>query len=161
TITLPGQPDSIAIAPSGDYAAVIIENERDEDVNDGEIPQLPSGSLTIVDIDGEPAGGTTRSVALTGLAGGAPTDAEPEYVAINTADQAVVSLQENNHLAIIDLADGTVVNHFSAGSVEIDQVDTEDNGIIELTGTVNMAREPDALAWLSDDLFATANEGDY
>ena len=40
---LGGQPDSIALAPDYKRAAIVIENERDEDLNDGLIPQLPSG----------------------------------------------------------------------------------------------------------------------
>jgi hypothetical protein len=43
SITLPGQPDSVAISKDGKYMAVVIENERDEDVNDGAPPQLPAG----------------------------------------------------------------------------------------------------------------------
>ncbi|MCC6983498.1 MAG: alkaline phosphatase, partial [Bauldia sp.] len=45
---LGGQPDSVAISPDGAFIAVVIENERDEEVNDGAIPQLPSGSLAIL-----------------------------------------------------------------------------------------------------------------
>ena len=33
-------------------------------------------------------------VALTGLAAVAPEDPEPEYVSVNSRDEAVVSLQE-------------------------------------------------------------------
>lgn len=36
---LGGQPDSIDISKNGRYAAIAIENERDEDVNEGEIPR--------------------------------------------------------------------------------------------------------------------------
>jgi len=52
TLPMGGQPDSIAISPRGRYAAVAIENERDEDLNDGLIPQLPAGFLRIVDLKG-------------------------------------------------------------------------------------------------------------
>jgi len=34
-IPLAGQPDSVAVSPAGDYAAIVIENERDEDLGDG------------------------------------------------------------------------------------------------------------------------------
>lgn len=34
-LALDGQPDSIAVRPDRRYAAIAIENERDEDVNDG------------------------------------------------------------------------------------------------------------------------------
>lgn len=35
TIPLPGQPDSIAVSPDGRYAAVVIENERNEEKSFG------------------------------------------------------------------------------------------------------------------------------
>ena len=38
-----GQPDSVVVAPSGRYATIVIENERDEDDNDGLLPQPPAG----------------------------------------------------------------------------------------------------------------------
>jgi len=41
TLPMGGQPDSIAVSPKGRYAAVVIENERDEDLNNGLLPQLP------------------------------------------------------------------------------------------------------------------------
>ena len=40
---LGGQPDSIALAPDGSFVVVAIENERDEDVDDGGLPQMPAG----------------------------------------------------------------------------------------------------------------------
>ena len=49
-IPLAGQPDSVAISPDEKYAAIVIENERDEDVNDGLIPQLPAGTLQILEL---------------------------------------------------------------------------------------------------------------
>ena len=156
-LDLGGQPDSVAVAPSGRYVAVAIENERDEDVNDGEIPQLPAGHLAVVDT----RTWTVRQVALTGLAEVAPNDPEPEYVSVNNRDEAVVSLQENNHVAIVDLRGGRVTKHFSAGTVTVTGVDTEDDDQITLDGTITAKREPDGVAWINDDQFATANEGDY
>ena len=158
SIELGGQPDSVAVAPSGRYVAVAVENERDEDVNDGAIPQAPAGFLAVLDVA---AGWRLSTVPLTGLAAVAPTDPEPEYVAINRRDQAVVSLQENNHLAVVDLRTRRVTRHFSAGTVTVRDVDTKDDGQIVLDGTITAPREPDGVTWLTDDLFATANEGDY
>jgi YVTN family beta-propeller protein len=157
SIELGGQPDSVAVAPSGRYIAVAIENERDEDVNDGAIPQAPAGWLSVID---------TRTwkvseVSLSGLAEVAPTDPEPEYVSINSRDEAVVSLQENNHLAVVDLRRKAVISDFSAGTVTLDGVDTLDDDTISLDGSITAKREPDGVTWINDDLFATANEGDY
>ncbi|GIF37596.1 esterase-like activity of phytase family protein [Actinoplanes xinjiangensis] len=156
-IDLGGQPDSVAVAPSGRYIAVAIENERDEDLDDGAIPQAPAGWLAVVD---------TRTwkvsrVDLSGLSTLAPTDPEPEYVSVNSRDEAVVSLQENNHLAVVDLRTGRIVRSIDAGAVTVTGVDTEDDDKIELSGTITAKREPDGVAWINDDLFATANEGDY
>ncbi|BCJ45163.1 hypothetical protein GCM10010168_69640 [Actinoplanes ianthinogenes] len=156
-LDLGGQPDSVAVAPSGRYLAVAIENERDEDVDDGALPQAPAGYLVVID---------TRTwkltkVDLTGLALVAPGDPEPEYVSINSRDEAVVSLQENNHLVVVDLKSPKVVTSFEAGTVTVDGVDTLDDDKIELTGSITAKREPDGVAWITDDLFATANEGDY
>ena len=45
---LGGQPNSVALAPDGSFVTVAIENERDEEVNDGALPQLPAGWVAIV-----------------------------------------------------------------------------------------------------------------
>jgi DNA-binding beta-propeller fold protein YncE len=45
---LGGQPDSVAVAPDGSFVAVAIENERDEDLGDGRVPQMPAGFVAIV-----------------------------------------------------------------------------------------------------------------
>ena len=74
--------------------------------------------------------------------------------------RGVVSLQENNHFVIVSLASRRVVRSFSAGRVAVSGVDTEDDGRIMPDGTITAKREPDGVAWLSDDLFASANEGD-
>ncbi|MGH3823862.1 MAG: hypothetical protein ACRDRA_13680 [Pseudonocardiaceae bacterium] len=157
---LGGQPDSIDVSPDGRYAAVAIENERDEDVNDGRIPQLPAGFLAILDLTGAPAGWPVRRVELTGLADVAPEDPEPEFVSINNRNQVVVTLQENNHIAVVDLASGRIVTDFTAGTGTASGVDTVEDGTIRLDGTVTLPREPDAVGWLDDRHVATADEGD-
>ena len=160
-IPLGGQPDSIAVSPDGRYAAIVIENERDEDLGDGFPPQLPAGFLTIVDLVGGPGTWATRDVSLSGLAELFPEDPEPEFVDINDANLAVVTLQENNHLAIVDLASGQVVQHFSAGTVDLTDVDTNENELIEQTASLSdVRREPDAVTWIGPYTFATADEGD-
>jgi hypothetical protein len=166
-IDLGGQPDSLKISPDGRYAAIAIENERDEDLGDGEPPQLPAGYLAIIDlVGGSPASWMRRDVALTGLAAFAPEDPEPEFVDINARNEAIVTLQENNHIAIVDLKRGAVLRHFSAGAVSLNGIDANEDGRISLTDSLaNVPREPDAAVWLpgpfgKSGIFATANEGD-
>jgi len=170
-IELAGQPDSIDVSPDARWAAIVIENERDEDENDGLIPQPPAGSLQILDLDrlfSRPSPRQLRTVDLTGLADVAPDDPEPEYVDVNSQNEAVVSLQENNHLVIVDLKKAEVLEDFPAGTVALADVDaTEEelgpqgNGLIALGDSLVRRREPDAVAWIDRDTFATANEGDY
>lgn len=161
---LPGQPDSIAIAPDASFVAIAIENERDEDLNDGILPQAPAGSVVLFDLDadGLPACDSAIIADVTGLAQVAPSDPEPEYVSINALGETVVTLQENNHLIVLG-RDGAVLSHFSAGSVDLVGIDaTDERGALIFTEAQDgRKREPDAVTWIDADHFATANEGDY
>lgn len=203
---LSGQPDAIAISPDGQYAAVAIENERDEElcvggtlsgspvpedgpVDPGDItedaceaaggavgvlPQTaggptdtnnnlgnPPGYLDVVDLsDNDPTNWTVSTVDVTGLAAYAPGDPEPEFVDINAANEAVVTLQENNHIVIVDLPTLTVISDFPLGTVDLVGIDATEDDIISLSESLNdVPREPDAVAWVGDRI-ATANEGD-
>lgn len=158
-----GQPDSVAVSPDGLYAVVVIENERDEDLGDGAPPQAPAGNLVVVNLNGEPASWVTQVVDLDGLAALYPEDPEPEYVDINYQNIAVVTLQENNHLVLVELATAEVIRHFSAGVVDLTGIDALEGDLakVSLTDSVDaVPREPDGVAWINDDYFATADEGD-
>lgn len=161
---LAGQPDSVVVSRDKKMIAIAIESERNEELNGGAMPQLPGGFLALATVgaDGGVDCGTLRRVELTGLAAVAPEDPEPEFVDFNGKDEVVVTLQENNHIAIVDGKTGKLVNHFAAGAVTLDNVDTKKDGLISPTDKVeNALREPDAVRWLDDDRFVTANEGDY
>ena len=156
-----GQPDAVAKAPDGSFIAIAVENERDEDVNDGAIPQMPAGfvvKLPVVDGAVDCAG--LQRIELAGLAAVAGDDPEPEYLDINAAGEIVVTLQENNHIAVIG-ADGAVSSHFSAGEVALAGIDVKRDGRMDFTGEKTALREPDAVKWIDADHFVTANEGDY
>ena len=153
---LAGQPDSIAVDANNKFIAIAIENERNEDINDALIPQYPAGNLAIVDTLGN-----VKYVDLRGLASIAPSDPEPEFVDINGLGEIVVTLQENNHIVIVD-RNGNIVNHFSAGLVDLNNIDTVKDGVYNPVNSLkNVRREPDAVKWIDDNHFATANEGDY
>ncbi|MEL6551407.1 MAG: esterase-like activity of phytase family protein [Pseudomonadota bacterium] len=157
---LGGQPDSVAVSPDGSFVAVAIENERDEDLGDGRVGQMPAGFIAIVPTaDGGLDCDAMISADITGLADVAPEDPEPEFVAINNENEIVVTLQENNHMVVL-AADGNVLNHFSAGEVTLQGVDTEEEGALIFDQTITVVREPDSVTWIDDTHFATANEGD-
>lgn len=162
-IDLGGQPDSVAVSPDGAYAAVVIENERDEDLGDGGLPQAPPGKLVVVSLSGAPSAWTSANLDMTGLNVVEPSDPEPEFVDINSNNLAVVTLQENNGIALVDLASASVVTSFSAGTVDLDQIDaTEEDALISQTESLtDIPREPDGVAWLSNTRFVTADEGDW
>ncbi|WP_312527571.1 esterase-like activity of phytase family protein [Paracoccus sp. (in: a-proteobacteria)] len=159
---LGGQPDSVAISADGSRLAIAIENERDEEVNEGAIPQMPAGFVVLLPIkDGAVDCGGKKVVDLTGLAEIAPSDPEPEFVAFNSQNEVVVTLQENNHIVVIG-ADGQIQHHFSAGAVDLTQIDVAKDGKLDFTGKIDaVKREPDGVAWIDDAHFATANEGDW
>jgi hypothetical protein len=162
TCDLGGQPDSTAVAPDGSFVAVAIENERDEDLGDGRVGQMPGGYVAIVplDADGMMQCDAQIRADVTGLADVAPEDPEPEFVDINAAGEIAVTLQENNHIVVLN-ADGVVLSHFSAGAVTLEGVDTREEGALRFTDIlVDVPREPDALQWIDTNHFATANEGD-
>lgn len=158
---LPGQPDSVAVAPGGSFLAVAIENERDEDLGDGRVGQLPGGSVFMVDLTAEGLidCDTARVADVTGLADIAPEDPEPEFVSINGENEVVVTMQENNHIVVLSSA-GEVLSHFSAGEVTLEGIDTEEEGALIFDQSLTWPREPDSATWIDDTHFAIANEGD-
>lgn len=160
---LGGQPDSVAISADKTFAAIAIENERDEELNDGRLPQMPAGDLAIITLkDGVADCATMKHVTLTGLAEVGGEDPEPEFVAINGRGEIALTLQENNHVVIVDGKTGAVTSHFSAGTVDLEGIDTKSDGALNFTGKkAGVKREPDAVKWLDDDRLVVANEGDY
>lgn len=172
SIDLGGQPDSIAISPDGTFAAIAMENQRDEEFTppgkeEGDLPQPPTGFVQLIDLKGAPNTWKPRKVDFdveaareAGL--DSPEDLEPEYVSINSRGQVAVTLQENNGIAILDGRAGTVSKIFSAGSQSVPGIDTKEDDTIDQTGSIpDTPREPDAIGWIGDDHLATANEGDW
>ncbi|MEM8572228.1 MAG: esterase-like activity of phytase family protein [Pseudomonadota bacterium] len=159
---LGGQPDSVAVAPDGAFVAVAIENERDEDLNDGILPQLPGGYVAIVPLaSGEMQCDALIKADVTGLAEIAPKDPEPEFVSVNENGEIAVTMQENNHVVILSQA-GEVISHFSAGAVDLEGIDIAEDDALDFSGSLtSVKREPDAVKWIGTEQLVIANEGDY
>lgn len=157
-----GQPDSVARAKDGSFVAVAVENERDESLNDGELPQMPAGFIARFPVkDGALDCAAMLRIDVTGLAEIAPEDPEPEFIDVNEAGEIVVTLQENNHIVIIG-ADGQVSSHFTAGSVDLEGIDTKTDGKLDFSASKKgVLREPDGVKWIGTDHIVVANEGDY
>ncbi|MEV7395730.1 esterase-like activity of phytase family protein [Aeromicrobium sp. NPDC092404] len=178
SIPLDGQPDSIDISADEQFAAIAIENQRDEDAtppgrSKGDLPQLPAGFVQVIDLGGAPADWQPHRIDLVNGDGTAlpsfvdagivePTDPEPEYVSINRHNKLALTLQENNGIVVIDLATRAIDKVFTAGSVSGAGFDTKKDGKVSLTDSLtNVVREPDSIAWVDDTHVATANEGDW
>ncbi|MEP0962592.1 MAG: esterase-like activity of phytase family protein [Roseobacter sp.] len=159
---LGGQPDSLATASDGSFIAVAIENERDEDLGDGGLGQMPGGYVVTISLKNDvPVCDSMLQIDITGLADIGPNDPEPEFVDVNAAGEIVVTLQENNHIVVMRRT-GEILNHFSAGSVDLTGIDaTDERGALLFTETQDgRLREPDGVQWIDTDHFAIANEGD-
>lgn len=159
---LGGQPDSTAHTHAGDMVTVAIENERDEDAGDGRVGQMPAGYMVTVGIADEAITcDSLVKIDVTGLSEIAPEDPEPEFVDVNSLGEIAVTMQENNSIVILN-ADGTVMNEFSAGSVDLVNIDATDEraALLFTESQPGRLREPDGLQWIDDNHVMIANEGD-
>jgi hypothetical protein len=176
------QPDMLTFSPDGSKLVVACEGEPDSDYFVD-----PEGSVAIVDISGDVAMLTDADVMLAEFGGfslgnidpqiriygpgsSVAEDLEPEYVAISAdSTTAWVSLQENNAMAIVDLASATVTqlvalgfkNHSQPGNA-LDPSDDDDQVAIENWPVFGMY-QPDALVRFTvdgQDYLLSANEGD-
>ena len=181
-------PDSVAAASLGgaDVVVIAIENEPvvldgAGDVTDAESPGLPgdvSGPGLVQVVAFEPGGPRVVDVRLD-LAGTGllfPDDPQPEFVALD-GTRAAVSLQENNGVAVIDvasaLAGGDPVRRvFSTGvagdrkadlldddRIAFDQVYPRD--VDPAVQPLRGARTPDGVAFTPDgSALLSADEGE-
>lgn len=178
SIDLAGQPDSITVSGDGAFAAVAIENQRDEEFapaggQKGDLPQAPGGFVQVIALKGAPQKWKAQPVPFVNADGSAlasftaagidaAVDPEPEYVSINDKNKLAVSLQENNGIVIIDLKTRAIEKVFSAGSVAVSGIDVKKDSAIDLSGSIaETPREPDSIAWVDDTHVVTTNEGDW
>jgi hypothetical protein len=162
TVALGVGPDSLRLTPDGTRAVIAIEDEENPDGNG--VAQARAGSVQIVTINPTtPSRSTVATIALAPTSGNMPTDPQPEYIDI-TPDgaTAIVSLQENNLIAVIDLATATVVRYIDAGSsihAAADLVSDGNHGLTS-TGFVGQLQPDGVCLFAGGSHFLTANEGD-
>ncbi len=174
-------PDMVTFTPDGTMVLCANEGEPDDDYLID-----PEGSVSIIDITGGVASLTGAdvttldftafnaavldpSIKINGPGSTVAQDLEPEYIAVSRNSKvAWVTLQENNALAIINLATKQVVDVVGLGfkdhSLEgngLDASNTADDINIR-TWPVKGLYMPDAIAYLfaGGNYLVTANEGD-
>ena len=175
-------PDMIAFTPDGNTLLVANEGEPDDDyVVD------PEGSVSVIDLSAG-AGSATSTLAtfnafdsmaselreegvrIYGPGASVSQDLEPEYVAVSEDGlTAWVTLQENNALAVIDIATATVTDILPLGykdhSVPGNEMDVsnKDGGVFIESWPVLGLYQPDAIAswsFFGVPYLISANEGD-
>ncbi len=186
TFNIGFHPDSLDVATVGNdvLAVIAIENEpivvEDGVVTDDDAPGNPNdvsdaGFVQIVTVNQANIGASTvTNITFPQATLDAANllftdDPQPEFVDIN-GSSAAVSLQENNGIAIIDLATKTLTRVFSLGVVadrpadlvEDDAISFSDTYPADVAGTANAgARFPDAIAFSPDGtVIYSADEGE-
>lgn len=176
-ITVGRGPDSVAIAPSGEFAAVANEDEENEE--DLTNPENRSGSISIIDLRSGLDSMTQVEVPLpTEGIPFFPGDAQPETVKISADGSFILAtLQENNAIARIEVpsplpatlsADAFTVTNFDAGLRTGSGLVMDNAGEgacrsssydLSLRESFTSAREPDGIALTPDGrYFVTADE---
>ncbi|MEX3504416.1 choice-of-anchor I family protein [Corynebacterium sp. LK2510] len=180
-VTVGSLPDMVALTEDGAYALVANEGEPAEDYSvdpEGSISvvTLPSAVAAASQGDVRTAGfdafeGTLadKGVHIFGQVGASTTEAqnlEPEYIA-TAGGKAYVTLQENNAVAVVDIATATVEDVFPLGYIDRTEValDASDkDGTINLQNwPVKSMLQPDSIAAYTaggTTYLVLANEGD-
>ncbi len=186
-------PDMVTFTPDGNTVLVANEGEASED---SEAVQInPVGSVSVIDISGGLAGATVSTAGFdafnsqidalraegvrlfAGLEGfedlTVAQDLEPEYIAVSPDGMtALITLQEANAVAVLDIASATIIDIQALGLKSFDgllfDLSDRDGGINlgQDTGYANVFGQfmPDAIASYSADngetYYVIANEGD-
>ncbi len=175
-------PDMLTFTASGDYLLVANEGEPSSDYQND-----PEGSVTIIDLRRGLANARVRTadfrafnsranelaasgVRIFGPGASVAQDLEPEYIAVSADDRtAWVALQENNAVAVVDIARATVTDILPLGfkdhriiGNELDASNRDDRINIRNWPVMGMY-QPDAMKSYvvnGQTYYITANEGD-
>ena len=157
TVTVGALPDMLTFTPDG--TKVIVANEGEP--ND-EYTVDPEGSISIIDISGGIGSATVmtagfagfndrkqelinKGVRIFGPNATVAQDLEPEFIAVSPdGSTAVVTLQENNAIAVVNIENGTVedvlplgVKDHSKGQPTLTQYEFSNLPVLGTTATVN------------------------
>ncbi|WP_414512332.1 choice-of-anchor I family protein [Nostoc sp. PCC 9305] len=183
-------PDMLTFTPDG--TKVLVANEGEPN-SYGQVNSVdPEGSVSIINIAGGVANATVAQasftsfnnqiatlkaagVRITGPGSTVAQDLEPEYIAVSPDGQtARITLQENNAIAILDIASATITDILPLGTKNYNLpgngLDASDRDLTSSSGKINIQNwpvfglyQPDAIASFSANgqtYYITANEGD-
>jgi len=170
----------VAFTPNGEYVLSANEGEPNKTYSndpEGSVSIIKVSDLSVRTADFSAFNQNIQSLKESGVRIGGPAgtsvaqDLEPEYITISADNNtAYVALQENNALAVVDIADATVTSvlplgykdHSTAGK-GLDGNKNDKAANIELLPIYGMY-QPDSIAsFMASDgntYIVTANEGD-
>jgi hypothetical protein len=188
-VTVGAMPDMITFSPDGHYVLTANEGEPNKAYTTD-----PEGSVSVIDVSGGIASLTQANVTTAtfaayndqaatlraqgiriygGLAASPSTvaqDLEPEYIALSANSQtAYITLQENNAIAVLDLATKQITALRPVGYSDLSQaghgIDASDRTSEPLIANwpIKGMRQPDAINLFEvngTSYLLTANEGD-
>jgi uncharacterized protein len=185
SVTVGYLPDMLTFTPDG--TKVLTANEGEPNSYGQANSFDPEGSVSIIDLSNGVMNATVQTadftafnsqadsleaagVRITGPGSTVDQDLEPEYIAFSgDGTKAYVTLQENNALAIVDIATSTITEikplgakDYSLSGNGIDPSD-QDGGINIRNVPVFGLYQPDAIASYTvngQTYYITANEGD-
>jgi len=191
-LTVGALPDSLTFTPDG--SKIIVANEGEPDEDDEGVVTDPEGSISIIDVSGEFSSLSNADVSTADFSafndqadslraagvrlfpdvtdGGLSVaqDLEPEFIAVSPdGTKAFVTLQENNAIAIVDIASATVESIKPLGLKDYSQpgngldASDRDDAIDISTEPVFGLYMPDSIASFEADgetYYVIANEGD-
>ncbi|WP_243525941.1 choice-of-anchor I domain-containing protein [Bacillus pseudomycoides] len=162
-------PDSVALTADGRTLIICNEDEENDPNDDNEVDMKKTkrpGSISLITF---PNGDVMRGehvelpIGMSNISNGAiyKHDPQPEYVAISPkGDKAAVTLQENNAVAIVNIAEKRIENIFGLGTTT-HKADLKKDGTISFQDEITARLEPDGVTWDPSGRFLiTANEGD-
>ncbi len=190
TVTVGALPDMLVFTPDGQKVLVANEGEPNNSYTID-----PEGSISIIDISGGVASATVatadfsayigqeaalraQGIRIFGPGANAAQDFEPEFITISEdGTTAYVALQENNAIAIVDIASATVTDikplgykDHSLPSNALDPSDRDVDGTTASGGKININTwkvlgmyQPDGMTSYTvgnETYLVTANEGD-
>ncbi len=178
-VTVGALPDMLTFTPDGNRVLVANEGEARGAIN-------PNGSVSVIDLSAGVLNATVNTATFTSFNGQENTlrnqgvrifpgqtvsqDVEPEYITVSDdGTTAWVSLQENNAVAVVDIANAQVTSilplgakNFNAPGNGLDPSD-RDGGVNINNWPVFGLYQPDTIATVTiagQTYLITANEGD-
>ncbi|MBK9735089.1 MAG: choice-of-anchor I family protein [Saprospiraceae bacterium] len=183
-------PDMVTFTPDGNKVLTADEGEPNSYGQGNSFD--PVGSVSIIDISGGIQMATVQTASFTsfnsqlttlraagvriyGPGSSVEQDFEPEYIAFSSDGlTAMVTLQENNAFAVLDIASSTITSIVPLGLKDHNilgyGMDASDRDLTSTTGKINIQNwpvsgmyQPDAIASYNvagQTYYITANEGD-